>query len=339
MIKQYLQGRSYNERVKAKAAKKEAEDDSSGDSDSDSFDPRAALDEEGESSSSGSDDEPMDDAAPTNSKRADLEQGGDEESEGEGINPVSPEKTGCTEQRPIVAPDTDPLAVFMDEDGFFLDYKGVVLETKYDGTLDSYKLQDGHSLNLDDLPASLDKYNEGFEDGKYHVQNVSGHWRVGSIIRIKNMFSPRSRMVRATQTSTGSSQLPHTSASITSVVPTKAKAIAVVTSTSPSRCSLTKSKLTSVTNTIPQTPISSIQKTQAVSPAPSSALSELPSPKALLSTPRTHQPEPKNSKTAATKLRISLKRKPQSIDEDSPREEKPVKVINIIPVQSRFQLS
>jgi hypothetical protein len=102
---------------------------------------------------------------------------------------------------------------------------------------------------------------------------------------------------------------------------------------------LTKSKLTSVTNTVPQTPISSIQKTQAVSPAPSSALSELPSPKALLSTPQTHQPEPKNYKTAVTKLRISLKRKPQSIDEDSPREEKPVKVIDIIPVHSRFQLS
>ena len=76
--------------------------------------------------------------------------------------------------------DHDPSSVFVDEDGFFLDYKDNVIETRYNAKNNLYMLADGSTLLLDAWPDSLENYATCFDDGVSRRQNSSGHWRVGS---------------------------------------------------------------------------------------------------------------------------------------------------------------
>ena len=79
----------------------------------------------------------------------------------------------------IIYEDDSPSSVFIDEDGFFLDHNGDVIEAKYNATDDTYVLADGSALLFDAWPTSLDNYATCFDDGISRPQNTSGHWRVG----------------------------------------------------------------------------------------------------------------------------------------------------------------
>ena len=79
----------------------------------------------------------------------------------------------------IIYEDDSPSSVFVDEDGFFLDHKGDVIEAKYNATDNTYVLADGSALLFDAWPTSLENYATCFGDGVSRPQNASGHWRVG----------------------------------------------------------------------------------------------------------------------------------------------------------------
>ena len=97
--------------------------------------------------------------------------------------------TDMNEDTPIYTPttlfhsddiveDNNACSVFVDEDGFFLDHKGNVIEVKYNAIHDIYMLTDNSTLLLDAWPESLDDYANCFGDGVPRLQNSSGHWRV-----------------------------------------------------------------------------------------------------------------------------------------------------------------
>jgi hypothetical protein len=74
------------------------------------------------------------------------------------------------------------LEVFIDEDRFFLDANGTIVEAHFNPKTKAYRLADRRPLDLDLMPDSPDSYDEFFKDGIYHSKNKLGHWRVGTIV-------------------------------------------------------------------------------------------------------------------------------------------------------------
>ena len=197
IIKQYLQGRAGHACRKAKVQASVASDaDSSSEADPEDpdlkFDPSAALqamenDEQQEQCNFNTMDEvgDVDTAGNLTTKETLLDTGKKGRTAMSKPNKEVKKQVHIKKQwetknpTNIIYEDDSPSSVFVDEDGFFLDHKGDVIEAKYNATDDTYVLADGSALLFDAWPTSLENYATCFGDGVSRPQNTSGHWRVG----------------------------------------------------------------------------------------------------------------------------------------------------------------
>lgn len=230
MIRQYLQGRGYLNRRKAKEGKNRRRGDESEDDDSsedDTFDPQAAL--------YGNDSD----------NDADMEENSDDEAGSEDITradkenrPVGPDialpdkPTGNANH--LLDADEHRCAVFLDQDGFFLDPNDTVLEATYNPKTKLYKMPDGRPLELDAMPESLENYENGFNDGISRMRNASGYWQVGSVIIAREPSLSLPMLQKSVATRKTSKYITNTSHTPTAIAPTAKHASIPNSSTSTS---------------------------------------------------------------------------------------------------------
>jgi hypothetical protein len=134
----------------------------------------------------------------------------------------------------LADPDDQRCAVFLDQDGFFLNANDTVLEATYNPKSKLYKMPDGHPLKLDMVPESLENYEDKFNNGT-RMWNAPGYWQVGSVINAREpSLSPLSMLQKSITTCKTSKYITNTSHAPTAITLTAKHASIPNTSTSTS---------------------------------------------------------------------------------------------------------